>query len=191
MGRLHVLAYNLANFLRRLTLPASIKHWSLTTLREKLVKIGAKVVHRARYAIVLMAEVAVPRHMYRTILRRIARLREVSLPPPTGSATGANLGSEEEGALRGCYAQDGCTSWFALRLRRFKQEETARFGSAGHLRLPEKSSPHESVVLSCLLAVKAGNGPAAANWVMSAPRRLAWSLQVDQPVRSTCCCWAR
>jgi len=82
--QLHVLAYNLANFLRRLTLPASVKHWSLTTLREKLIKIGAKVIHRARYTIFQMAEVAVPRHVYRTILRRIARLREAGLPPPTG-----------------------------------------------------------------------------------------------------------
>ena len=40
--RLFALAYNLANFLRRLALPRDVKHWSLTTLREKLVKIGAK-----------------------------------------------------------------------------------------------------------------------------------------------------
>lgn len=40
--QLFVLAYNLANFLRRLALPGSIRHWSLTTLREKVVKIGAK-----------------------------------------------------------------------------------------------------------------------------------------------------
>ena len=44
-------AYNLGNFLRRLALPRSVKHWSLTTLREKLIKIGAKVVRRARYAL--------------------------------------------------------------------------------------------------------------------------------------------
>lgn len=42
--QLFALAYNLGNFLRRLALPRSVKHWSLTTLREKLVKIGAKVV---------------------------------------------------------------------------------------------------------------------------------------------------
>ena len=41
--QLFALAYNLANFLTRLALPRSIKHWTLTTLREKLVKIGAKV----------------------------------------------------------------------------------------------------------------------------------------------------
>jgi Transposase DDE domain group 1 len=39
--RLHALAYNLANFLRTLALPTEVEHWSLTTLREKLVKIGA------------------------------------------------------------------------------------------------------------------------------------------------------
>ncbi len=38
------LAYNLANFMRTLALPKEVEHWSLTTLREKLVKIGAKVV---------------------------------------------------------------------------------------------------------------------------------------------------
>ncbi len=39
--QLFALAYNLGNFLRRLALPRSVKQWSLTTLREKLVKIGA------------------------------------------------------------------------------------------------------------------------------------------------------
>ncbi len=54
--QLFVLAYNLASFLRRLTLPRSIRHWSLTTLREKLVKIGAKVVRHSRYVIFQLAE---------------------------------------------------------------------------------------------------------------------------------------
>jgi hypothetical protein len=74
--QLFALAYNLANFLRRLALPRSVKHWSLTTLREKLIKIGAKVVSHARYVIFQMAEVAVPRKLFREILRRIHRLRE-------------------------------------------------------------------------------------------------------------------
>jgi len=55
------LAYNLGDFLRRLALPPRVKHWSLTTLREKLIEIGAKVVSNARYVIFQMAEVAVPR----------------------------------------------------------------------------------------------------------------------------------
>jgi len=71
--QLHVLAYNLANFLRRLALPAGIKHWSLTTLRDKLIKIGAKMVRHARYVTFQLAEVAIPRGLYRAILRRLRR----------------------------------------------------------------------------------------------------------------------
>jgi len=77
--QLFALAYNLANFLRRLALPGSVRHWSLTTLREKLIKIGAKVVRHARYVTFQMAEVAIPRRLFATILRRIGRLRPVPL----------------------------------------------------------------------------------------------------------------
>jgi hypothetical protein len=73
--QLFALAYNLGNFLRRLALPRSVKHWSLTTLREKLIKIGAKVVTHARYVVFQMAEVAIPRHLFALILQRIRRLR--------------------------------------------------------------------------------------------------------------------
>ena len=71
--QLHVLAHNLGNFVRRLALPASVKHWTLTTLREKLIKIGAKVVHHARYVTFQLAEVAIPRRLYGAILERIRR----------------------------------------------------------------------------------------------------------------------
>jgi hypothetical protein len=47
--RIHVLAYNLANFMRTPTLPKKVEHWSLTTLREKLVKIGTKAVRQCPY----------------------------------------------------------------------------------------------------------------------------------------------
>lgn len=73
--KLFALAYNLGNFLRRLALPHSVKHGTLTTLREKLVKIGAKVVAHSRYVIFQMAEVAIPRKLFGAILERIARLR--------------------------------------------------------------------------------------------------------------------
>ncbi len=73
--QLHALAYNLANFLRTLALPAEVAQWSLTSLREKVVKIGAKVVAHGRYFVFQMAEVAVPRELFRRILDRIARLR--------------------------------------------------------------------------------------------------------------------
>ena len=53
--------------------------WSLTSLREKLIKIGAKVVRHGRYVTFQMAEVAVSRLMFRDILMLIARLRA---PPP-------------------------------------------------------------------------------------------------------------
>ena len=59
--QLHALAYNLGNFMRTLALPKEVEHWSLTTLREKLVKIGAKVVRHGRYVTFQLADVAVPR----------------------------------------------------------------------------------------------------------------------------------
>jgi glycosidase len=46
--QLFVLAYNPGNFLRQAVLPRAVRHWTLTTLREKLIKIGAKVVRHAR-----------------------------------------------------------------------------------------------------------------------------------------------
>jgi Transposase DDE domain group 1 len=57
--QLHALAYNLANFLRTLALPTWVEHWSLTTLREKLVKVGARIVRHGRYIVYQLAEVAV------------------------------------------------------------------------------------------------------------------------------------
>ena len=78
--QLHALAYNLANFMRTLALPEEVEHWSLTTLREKLVKIGAKVVRHGRYVTFQLAEVAVPRDLFRKILRRIDDLRRKPVP---------------------------------------------------------------------------------------------------------------
>ena len=73
--QLHALAYNLANFFRTLVLPDEVEQWSLTTLREKVVKIGAKVVTHARYTVFQMAEVAVPRELFRRMLALIDELR--------------------------------------------------------------------------------------------------------------------
>jgi len=72
---LFVLAYNMGNFLRQAVLPRSVRHWTMTTLREKLIKIGAKVVHHSRQVIFQMAEVAIPRELFRTILEKIENLR--------------------------------------------------------------------------------------------------------------------
>ena len=80
--QLFALAYNLGNFLRRLALPASVKHWTLTTLRDKLIKIGCKVVHHARRVVFQLAEVAIPRSLFALIRRRIERLRLLVPQPP-------------------------------------------------------------------------------------------------------------
>ena len=76
--QLHALAYNLGNFMRTLALPDAVEQWSLTSLREKLIKIGAKIVRHGRYVTFQMAEVVIPRDLFADILRRIDRLR----PPP-------------------------------------------------------------------------------------------------------------
>ena len=73
--QLHALAYNLANFLRTLALPEEVKQWSLTTLRDRLVKIGAKIVRHGRSIIFQMAEAIVPRDLFQKILGAIATLR--------------------------------------------------------------------------------------------------------------------
>ena len=78
--QLFVLAYKLGNFLRQTVLPQTVCHWTLMTLREKLIKIGAKVVRHSRKIVFQMAEVAVPRELFRTILTAIDRLRP---PVPT------------------------------------------------------------------------------------------------------------
>jgi hypothetical protein len=73
--QLHVLAYNLGNFMRTLAMPKTVERWSLTSLREKLIKIGAKVVSHGRYVTFQLAEVAVPRQLFAEILSLITRLR--------------------------------------------------------------------------------------------------------------------
>src|SRR5262249_25752154 len=64
-----------------LATPEPIKDWSLTTLKDKLIKIGGKVVSHGRYVIFQMAEVAIARQMFQEILRLIAELRPQ--PPPS------------------------------------------------------------------------------------------------------------
>jgi hypothetical protein len=78
--QLHALAYNLGNFMRTLALPREVEHWSMTTLREKLIKIGAKIVRHGRYVTFQMAEVAVPRELFRKILSLIDDLRRRPAP---------------------------------------------------------------------------------------------------------------
>jgi hypothetical protein len=71
--QLHALAYNLGNFWRTLATPEPIKDWSLTSLKERLIKIGAKVVSHGRYVVFQMAEVAIARQMFQGSSRNCGR----------------------------------------------------------------------------------------------------------------------
>ncbi len=64
----------------KLTLPQGVEHWSLTTLCEKLIKIGAKVVRHGHYVTFLLAEIAIPRRLFAEILRLIDGLRPQPAP---------------------------------------------------------------------------------------------------------------
>ncbi len=77
--QLHARAYNPARFPRSLTLPEAVSHLSMTTLRDRFVKIGAKIVRHGRSITFQMAEVMVSRGLFQHILDAIAALR--ALPP--------------------------------------------------------------------------------------------------------------
>ncbi len=62
-------------------MPDEVEHWSLTTLREKLVKIGAKIVRHGRYVTFQLAEIVIPRRLFAEILQLIDSLRPSPLPP--------------------------------------------------------------------------------------------------------------
>lgn len=78
--QLHALAYNLGNFMRTAALPDIVEHWSMTTLRDRLIKIGGRIVRHGRYITFQMAEVAIPRALFADILRRIDRLKPKLAP---------------------------------------------------------------------------------------------------------------
>lgn len=82
--QLHALAYNLANFLRTIAIPEAIASWSLTSLRERLIKTGTRLVKHARYAVFQMAEAGLPRTVFQGILCLINGLR--GPPATTGAA---------------------------------------------------------------------------------------------------------
>jgi Transposase DDE domain group 1 len=68
------------NFMRTPAMPKAAGPWSLTSLREKLIKIGAKVVSHGRYVTFQMAEVAMSRQMFQEMLSLIARVRAPPAP---------------------------------------------------------------------------------------------------------------
>jgi Transposase DDE domain group 1 len=76
---LSLIAYNLGNLWRRLALPAPIGKWSLTSLQQRVVKTGGRLIKHARYYWLLLAESHLTRRLFGTMLRRIAML-----PVPAG-----------------------------------------------------------------------------------------------------------
>ena len=77
--QLSVLAYNLGNLWRRLVLPKRIDTWSLTSLQQRLVKTGGRLIKHARYYWLLLAESHLTGRLFGAMLRRIW-----ALPVPTG-----------------------------------------------------------------------------------------------------------
>jgi len=66
-----VLAYNLGNLWRRLVLPKRVDCWSLTSLQQRLVKTGGRLVKHARYWWLLLAEGHLTRRLFGATLQRI------------------------------------------------------------------------------------------------------------------------
>ena len=71
---LTIIAYHLGNLWRRLVLPQRIGNWSLTSLQQRLVKTGGRLVKRARYYWLLLAEGHLTRRLFESMLGRIDRL---------------------------------------------------------------------------------------------------------------------
>jgi len=76
---LSLIAYNLGNLWRWLALPAPIVKWSLTSLQQRLVKSGGRLIKHARYYWLLLAEGHLTRRLFAGMLRKIA-----ALPSPAG-----------------------------------------------------------------------------------------------------------
>ena len=66
--RLHMLAYNLFNWFRRLVLPANMRKQQVDTIRLKLIKIAARAVRSARYiTFKLCSSCPYKKEFYRTL----------------------------------------------------------------------------------------------------------------------------
>jgi hypothetical protein len=74
-----LIAYNLGNLWRRLALPAPIGKWSLTSLQQRLVKTGGRLIQHARYYWLLLAESHLTQRLFADMLQKVA-----ALPMPAG-----------------------------------------------------------------------------------------------------------
>jgi hypothetical protein len=80
---LSVIAYNLGNLWWRLVLPLRVGRWSLTSLQQRLVKTGGRLIKHARYCWLLLAEGHVTRRLFGSMVRRGLE-GTPALPLPTG-----------------------------------------------------------------------------------------------------------
>ena len=71
---LTIIAYNLGNLWRRLALPQRIGNWSLTSLQQRLVKTGGRLIKHARYYWLLLAESHLTRRLFGAMVQRMAAL---------------------------------------------------------------------------------------------------------------------
>ncbi|HUV70459.1 MAG TPA: IS1380 family transposase [Terracidiphilus sp.] len=76
---LSLIAYNLGNLWRRLALPKKIENWSLTSLQQRLVKTGGRLVKHARYYWLMLAESHLTKSLFAGMVRRME-----ALPLPAG-----------------------------------------------------------------------------------------------------------
>ena len=74
-----LLAYNLGNLWLRVLLPKRIDARSLTSLQQRLVKTGGRLIKHARYYWLLLAEGHLHRRLFGQMLGRIW-----ALPTPSG-----------------------------------------------------------------------------------------------------------
>jgi len=126
---LSVIAYNLGNLWRRLVLPRRIEGWTLTSLQQKLVKTGGRLVKHARYYWLLLAESHLTRRLSGSMVRRVALL-----PSPAGQA---NARADQISAARETGAGEVCAAqverWPVSSFGILRRDKTGLFrGPCGH-----------------------------------------------------------
>jgi hypothetical protein len=123
---LGVIAYNLGNLLRRLALPIAIQDWSLTSLQQRLLKTGGRLIRHARYFTLQLAESYLTESLFRQILARIERWRgtrhdRARRPGRERADAGGRVpaeGGHRRQALEGC----GIGGAGATRMHRYRSQ---------------------------------------------------------------------
>jgi Transposase DDE domain group 1 len=106
---LSVMAYNLGNLWRRLVLPRRIDNWSLTSLQQRLVKTGGRLVKHARYYWLLLAESHLTRRLFGSMVVAATPFENIARIPSVPPTPTPKLPSQEVLALRRMGRLDGDT----------------------------------------------------------------------------------